>query len=119
MNVMEDRTTAVVKEILGRLGIEAVESYDAVSSAVDAELARRGFAAKVAGIRWGCVTVVADRREISQVNWMKDVLEGIARRSSKDAITSVRIRGVESVHTRGSTAATTVENTMSSERNHS
>lgn len=92
---MEDRTTAVVKEILGRLGIEAVESYDAVSAAVDAELARRGFTAKVSGIRWGCVTVVADRRELSQVNWMKDVLEGIARRSSDGTITSVRIRGSE------------------------
>jgi len=92
---MEDRTTAVVKEILGRLGIEAVESYDAVSAAIDGELARRGFTAKVSGIRWGCVTVVADRRELSQVNWMKDVLEGIARRSSNGTITSVRIRGIE------------------------
>lgn len=90
---MEDRTTAVVKEILGRLGIEAVESYDAVSSAVDAELLRRGFAAKVVGIRWGCVTVEADRHEYSQVNWMKDVLENIARRSSNGSITSVRVRG--------------------------
>ena len=96
---MENRTTAVVKEILGRLGIEAVESYDAVSAAIDAELSRRGLSAKVSGIRWGCVTVVADRRELSQVNWMKDVLEDIARRSSAERITSIRIRGADSAPT--------------------
>lgn len=100
VNGMEDRTTAVVKEILGRLGIEAVESYDTVSAAVDAELSRRGFSAKVAGIRWGCVTVAADRHEFAQVNWMKDVLENIARRSSRGTITSVRIRGIDSVGAR-------------------
>lgn len=100
---MEHKTTAVVKEILGRLGIEAVESYDTVSSAIDTELSRRGFTAKVSGIRWGCVTVVADRRELSQLNWMKDVLENVAQRSSKGAITSVRIRGADNVRAHSET----------------
>lgn len=96
---MEDRTTAVVKEILGRLGIEAVESYDAVSAAIDGELSRRGLSAKVCGIRWGCATVAADRRELSQVNWMKDVLEDIARRISAGRITSVRVRAADTAPT--------------------
>jgi len=108
---MEDRTTAVVKEILGRLGIESVEAYDNVSGAIDSELARRGFAARVAGIRWGCVTVTAERREISQVHWMKDVLENIARRVSKGSITSVRIRSIESGGAR-------TELSKNEERNH-
>lgn len=94
---MENKTAAVVTEILGRLGIEAVESYDTVSSAIDAELLQRGFTAKVSGIRWGCVTVVSDRRELPQLNWMKDILENVARRSSKGAVTSVRIRGSDNV----------------------
>jgi hypothetical protein len=89
---MEDRTTSVVKEILGRLGIEAVDSYDAVSGAVDAELARRRLDARVTGIRWGCVTIGAARRDVNQVEWLKDVLTEVARRSSGGTVASVRIR---------------------------
>lgn len=89
---MQDKTTTVVKEILGRLGIEVVESYDEVSAAVNRELSRRGLTARVAGIRWGCVTVVSGRRELPQVDWLKDVLEDVARRSSAGRITSVRVR---------------------------
>lgn len=89
---MNDRTTEVVKEILGRLGIEDVASYDVVRDAVDVELERRGFRARVSGIRWGCVTVGADRAESGQLDWMRQPLEEIARKASKGTITSVRIR---------------------------
>lgn len=89
---MNDRTTEVVKEILGRLGIEDVSSYDVVRDAVDAELERRGFRARVSGIRWGCVTVGADRSESGQLDWMRQPLEEVVRKASKGTVTSIRIR---------------------------
>jgi len=89
---VKDRTTETVKEILARLGVEAVEAYDAVSAALDAELGRKGLSARVSAIRWGCATVTAERHEAAQVGWMKDVLETVARRASGGTVTSVRVR---------------------------
>lgn len=89
---MRENLPETMRSMLRRLGIEDVSAYDAVTDAVEAELAKRGLRAKVEGIRWGSATIVAPRNEASQIDWMRLTLVEIADRASNGAVTSIRVR---------------------------
>jgi hypothetical protein len=89
---MRESFPETMGSILRRLGVEDVVAYDAVAEAIEAEFTKRGLRAKVEGIRWGSVTIVAPRNEASQVAWMRLTLGEIATKASNGNVTTVRIR---------------------------
>jgi len=81
--------TINVAKLLSGLGINAVDTQDAVAKAVQAEIDSTGAKAEVTGVRWGAAHIEGGQEDIAALLWHRDKLAEKAAEASSGEITRV------------------------------
>jgi len=81
--------TINVAKLLSGLGINTVDTQDAVIKAVQDEINTTGANAEVTGVRWGAAHIEGGQQDVAALLWHRDKLAEKAAQASGGEITRV------------------------------